>query len=215
MVYLITNKTLLAFIRLWIRKVEGLKNIPADKGFVVACNHGSFFDDLTLHAALIPKINKYLHIYVNSIFFKIWFFRIVLKHGQCIPIDVGKGNRGRMTNKKAFKAAIKYLKAGEPVGIFPEGHRSYQDRMREGKTGAVKLALTARVPVVPMGIEGSREILPRNAFWPRLKRCNIRIGKPIYLDKYYGKEENKKVRKLITNDIMKNIAKLAKEKYDY
>ncbi|MBW2979864.1 1-acyl-sn-glycerol-3-phosphate acyltransferase [Candidatus Woesearchaeota archaeon] len=214
MVYSIVKYTLGPLVKLWTRKVNGLNNLPKDKGFIIACNHGSYFDDIALPCTVIPKINKYIHIYVNSYFFKIFFFRIFLNYGRCIPVDVGKGKPTR-TNKKAFKDAINYLKIGEYVGIFPEGHRSYPDRMRPGKTGVAKLALTAKVPVIPVGIDGSKKILPLGAFWPRLKRCTINIGKPMYFDGYYGKENNKKVLRLITNKIMKRIAKLAKDKYDY
>ncbi|MFC1704864.1 lysophospholipid acyltransferase family protein, partial [Nanoarchaeota archaeon] len=113
------------------------------------------------------------------------------------------------------KDSINYLKSGEPIGIFPEGHRSYSDKMREGKTGAARLALTARVPVIPIGIEGSKKVLPLGAFWPRLKRFTINVGKPIYFDKYYGKENDKKTLRLVTNKIMKQVSKLAKDRYDY
>jgi 1-acyl-sn-glycerol-3-phosphate acyltransferase len=214
MVYPFAKRTIVPFIRLWVRKINGSNNLPKGKAFIVACNHGSYFDDLALPCTVVPKTNKYLHIYVNSYYFKVAFFRIFLKWGRCIAVDVGKG-RPTPTNKKAFKDAVNYLKIGEPIGIFPEGHRSYSDRMREGKTGVAKLALTAKVPVIPMGIDGSKKILPLSAFWPRLKRCTINIGKPIYLDRYYGKENNKKILKLITDNIMKKIAKLANDVYGY
>lgn len=214
MVYTLAKLTLIPFTKLWIRKINGLDNLPKDKGFVVACNHGSYFDDVALPCTVIKKINNHFHIYVNSYFFKIFFFRIFLKYGRCIPVDVGKGKPTK-TNKKAFKDAINYLKIKEPMGIFPEGHKSYPDRMREGKTGVAKLALAAKVPVVPAGIDGSKKILPLGAFWPRLIRCTINIGKPMYFDKYYGQENNRKILKLVTNKIMKRIAKLANDKYNY
>ena len=214
MVYPIAKHTVSPFIRLWISKINGLNNLPKDKAFVLACNHGSYFDDLALHSVLLLRINKYLHIYVNSYFFKVAFFRMMLRWGRCIPVDVGK-KKPSQANKKAFKDALNYLKKGEPIGIFPEGHRSFPDKMRPGKTGVAKLALTAKVPVVPMGIEGSRNIMPFGKFGIRFKRCTIKIGKPMYFDQYYGKENNKKVLKLVTHKIMKKIAKLANDKYEY
>jgi 1-acyl-sn-glycerol-3-phosphate acyltransferase len=215
MVYPIAKLTLGPFIKLWIRKIDGTKNLPKDAGFVVACNHGSYFDDLAIYRAVIPYANKYLHMYVNSSYFKFAILRFLFKWGRCIAIDVDKGKPSG-ANKKAFKDAIKYLKKGELLGIFPEGHRSYPDKgMREGKTGVARLALAAKVPVVPIGIEGSKKILPKGSRWLRFKRCNIRIGKPLYFEKYYGKGNNKKALKEVTHKIMKSIAKLAKEKYNY
>jgi 1-acyl-sn-glycerol-3-phosphate acyltransferase len=213
MVYPIGKLTLAAVVKLWIRKVTGLDNLPKSKGFIVACNHGSYFDDAVLPCTIVPKINKYLHIYVNSHFFKRFFFRLLLKWGRCISVDVGK-NKSKKGNMKAFKEAIGFLEKGEPVGIFPEGHRSYPDKMRQGKTGVAKLALTARVPVIPVGIDDTREILPYGSSRLRLKRCNVSIGKPMHFDKYYGKENSKRVLRAVTDKIMKKIAKLANEKYE-
>lgn len=214
MVYPIARYTTLSLVRPWTRKIIGLNNVPKDRGVIIACNHGGYFDDAILPCTIFRGMNRYIHIYVNSRFFKKPVFKMVLKWGKCIPIDVGKKKPTR-TNKKAFKDAVNYLKKGELVGIFPEGHRSFPDKMRKGKTGVAKLALSAKVPVVPMGIEGSREIMPIGKFWPRLKRCTVRIGKPIYFEQYYGKENNKKVLRLVTDNIMKSIAKLANDKYDY
>lgn len=214
MVYPIGRYTILRSVRPWMRKTTGLNNVPKDRGVIIACNHGGYFDDAVLPCTIIAGMNRYMHVYVNNSFFKKPLFRPILKWGKCIPIDVGKKKPTR-TNKKAFKDAIKYLKNKEIVGIFPEGHRSYPDSMRKGKTGVAKLALSAKVPVVPMGIEGSRKIMPLGKFWPRLKRFTVRIGKPMYFEQYYGKENNKKVLRLVTDSIMKKIAKLANDKYDY
>ena len=157
-----------------------------------------------------------MHIYCNDKFYKTWILRKFLEWGRCIPIRVDKKSKeGKDINKKAFNLALKFLKKDEPVGLFPEGHRSIDGKIMKAKTGIAKLALTAKVPVIPIGTIGSYEILPKGANLPQLKRCDINIGKPIYLDKYFGKENNQKVLKEVTRLVMKEIAKLAKQKYKF
>ena len=101
------------------------------------------------------------------------------------------------------------------MGIFPEGHRSYEHKLREGKTGVAKLALASHVPVIPVGIRGSSKILPRDSYFLKFKRCEVNIGKPLYFEKYYKQQNNKKALKIVTHKIMKEISKLSNYSYPY
>ena len=136
-----------------------------------------------------------------------------MKWAECIPISIQTKNPE--TNKKAFKLALKYLKKGESVGIFPEGGRTLDGELREAKTGIARLALTSKVPVLPIGVIGSYDVFPKGAKFPKFKRFDIKIGKLIYFDNYFGKENNKKVLKEVTTKVMKEIAKLINKKYRY
>jgi len=215
MVYPIAKRTLVQFVRLYIRKIKGINNIPIKRGMIIACNHSSFADDLLLPCTIIPHLNKKLHIYVNSMFFKNPILRNFLYWGGCIPVDVGRRKKSEKTNIKAFKTAINFLKKDEIMGIFPEGHRSYDQKLREGKTGVAKLALSAQVPIIPVGIRGSSVILPKGAYCLRFKRCEVIIGKPMYFEKYYKQQNNKKVLKEVTHKIMQEISKLSNFPYPY
>jgi len=216
MVYAIVKPTLVPLIKLWVRKISGLQNLKKEKSFIFASNHGSFAEDLVLPIIIIPYLNKLVHIYCNDRFYKNRFLRKILQWGQCIPIRVDDTSEdAKRMNKEAFALALKYLKKNEPVGIFPEGHRSLDGNLMEAKTGVAKLALTAKVPVIPIGAIGTYGIWPKGKRLPRLKRCDINIGEPIYLNKYFGKENNKKVLKEVTTLIMEEIAKLAKLRYNY
>jgi 1-acyl-sn-glycerol-3-phosphate acyltransferase len=77
------------------------------------------------------------------------------------------------------------------------------------------VALKARVPIVPVGIIGSYDILPKGAKFPRFKRARLVIGKPIYLNKFYGKKADYKTLEKITEMVMKEIAKLICQKYEF
>ena len=68
------------------------------------------------------------------------------------------------------------LAQGKAFGIFPEGTRSADGKLQKAYTGVARLALTAKAPVVPVGIIGAYEIMSRHDNWPRLgKRCGIKI----------------------------------------
>ncbi len=170
-------------------------------------------DDITIAPNVIRYIDKNVHMYCNDRFYKNKFLAAFLNWAKCIPVSIQTKNP--KTNKKAFKLALKYLKKGEPVGIFPEGGRSIDGKLREAKTGIARLALVSKVPVLPIGIIGSHKVLPKGAKFPRFKRFDIKIGKLIYLHKYFGKENNKKVLKEVTTLIMKEIGKLINQKYRY
>ena len=213
MVYPIAKITFPPIMKLWVRRVIGLDNIPKDRPFIIAANHASYLDDITIAPNVIRCIDKNVHMYCNDRFYKNKFLSAFLNWAKCIPVSIQTKNKG--VNKRAFKTAIKYLKKGEPVGIFPEGGRSLDGELREAKTGIAKLALTSKVPVLPIGVIGSYEVFPKGAKFPKFKRFDIKIGKLIYLDKYFGKEHNKKILKEVTTLIMKEIAKLIKKKYRY
>ena len=113
-----------------------------------------------------------------------------------------------------LKVAIKALNKGKIIGIHPEGTRSLTGKLQKGKTGVARLALGAKVPIVPVGLIGTFEILPKGKYIPKLKKAKINIGKPIYLNKYYDRKITKKLLRKITDDIMGDIAKLSNEKYN-
>jgi 1-acyl-sn-glycerol-3-phosphate acyltransferase len=151
--------------------------------------------------------------YCNDRYYSSKLFAAFLNWGGCIPISVEKGDK--KVNSRAFKLALKYTKKKDPVGIFPEGGRSSDGELKQAKTGIAKLALTAKVPVLPIGIIGSYKVYPKGAKFPKFKKFDMKIGKLIYLDEYYGNENNKKVLKEVTTLIMKRIARLIGQEYRY
>ena len=106
-----------------------------------------------------------------------------------------------------FFLALKYLKNNEPVGIFPEGHRTKDGKLQKARKGVARLAVDSKVPVVPIGIVGSYEIWPKGKKLPTLKKCSVHIGKPLYFKTH---DPDK-----ITKKIMQEIAKLTNQEYRY
>ena len=202
--------------KLWIRKIDGINNIPKDKPFIVALNHSSYYDIGIAHSILVPLLNKRVHAFVSSYF---WKYKIII-HSFLnplggIPVYVQNEKNSRQKNKKSFQKAQFYIKKGDIVVIFPEGTRSPDGSLVKPYTGIAKLALAAKVPVIPMGIIGSNKVWPREKIFPRFKRCQVKIGKPIYFSKYYNKTLSKNDFEKITRAIMKEIAKLIGQKYNY
>src|SRR3989338_1336984 len=197
-------------VRTFIRKVHGSANIPKPP-FIFASNHASYLDDIVVPYFTTSFTNTKFHIFVNSRFYSNLALRVFLNRFECIKVDVGKDvsdeEQRKKTNEAAFQSALGYLRNGEIVGIFPEGGRSPDGRLRRGKTGAARLAFASGMPVVPIGIKGSYEILPKGAFLPRLRRGEVSFGKPIHFKKRQADEIE--IRKA-TDGIMEKIAELIK-----
>lgn len=194
-------------LRIFVRKVKGMENIPKDNGFIVAANHCSYMDHLLITSIINPYLNKKVHFLAKKEHFGDWFQTAWHKWTGAIPIDRQK------KGVNALKEAVKCLKSGEIIGIYPEGTRSLTGKIQHGKTGVARLALAAKVPVLPVGFIGTFEMLPKGNTIPRLKRADVNIGKPMYFEKQYGKEDDRKTIRNATDSIMKEIARLSKQKY--
>jgi 1-acyl-sn-glycerol-3-phosphate acyltransferase len=205
-------RTFLFFMYLWssifVKHIRGLDNIPKN-GCIVASNHTSFIDPPIIDSFIYAHLKIKIHFLAKKQLFESLPGKILHSSVESIPIDpTGK-------DKSWLKRAIQYLKKGHIIGIFPEGGRSSTRELQRGKTGVVRLALLTKVPIVPIGIEGSFDVWPRDKKMFNLKKIvNVNIGKPIYLDKYYNRKITKKQLRKITEDLMKEIAKLMGQKYN-
>lgn len=208
MVYPIIERSIFPLTRLYIKRKNGLKNLPKKTGFIIASNHSSYMDHIIISEMIITHYKQKLHFLAKKEHFESLHQRIWHEHVGAIPID------RKTPGKKALKTAISYLKKGRIIGIYPEGTRTLTGKLQKARTGIARLALAAKVPVLPIGLIGTFDILPKGNILPRFKRATINIGKPMYFDRYYGKISKKKLR-LITNIIMKEIARLSNQEYGY
>ena len=209
MAYTIGKKTIMPLFKLWIKKVNGLENVPRKGQFIIAANHESYMDHLIIASTFISYVDRKIHFlakkeHFNNIVKKAWH-----NYAGAIPLDRQAGG------KEALKWAVQALKKGKIIAIHPEGTRSLTGNLQKGKTGVVRLALAAKVPVLPVGLIGTFEILPKGKYIPKLRKATMSIGKPIYFDKYYNKRITKKMLREITTSMMKEIAKLCKQEYNF
>lgn len=211
MVYPIAKRVLPFLFSPLLGKCVGLvENIPKDKGAILAANHSSYLDHMVIGCNLVPKLNKVAYSLAKKEHFDTFFQRQWHKYLQAIPLDRAAGGT------VALAKAIDHLKKGDLVLIYPEGTRTLTGKMNRAKTGAARLALAAKVPVVPMGIINTFEMLPKGKKIIKFgKKAELNVGKPLYFDKYYGMDDNKEVIRKITTIIMNEIAKLANKKYEF
>ncbi len=208
MVYPIFKRTVLLPLRLFLKEVEGMENIPKKGPFIIAANHESYLDPFLIMSVIIPLKDKRIYFLAKKGRFWDFFGRKIARDwAGGIPLDDGK--------EKAFQELTSLLKKGEIGALFMEGQRSLDGKLVKGKTGVIRLALKARVPILPIGIIGTYEIAPRDKLIPKLKRAKLYIGKPIYLKKYYKKSMTKKLLRKSADDVMKVISKLTGKPYNY
>ena len=152
-------------------KVTGLDNIDASRPHVFAANHASALD--------IPVLYVNLPFQFRIVFKKeLLAYPIVgwqLKRSGQVCIDQQKP-----TNSiAAIRSAVKSLKAGMPLVIFPEGGRTPDGEIKPFLPGAFFLAIKAQVDVVPVALVGTFELLPMDTYHIKCRPLEMRVGEPI------------------------------------
>ena len=209
MVYPIAKKIFPPIISMWIKEVNGLENVPKKGPFIIAANHASYMDHLIISSIFVPYLDKKVFHLSKKEYFEHAFSRIWHRHWGAIPIDRQKGG------KKALKWAVKALKQHKVIVIHPEGTRTLTGKLLMAKTGVARLALSSKSPVIPVGLIGTFEMLPKGKYIPKFKRAVMNIGKPMHFEKYYNKKINKRMLREATTIIMKEIARLSHQKYNF
>jgi 1-acyl-sn-glycerol-3-phosphate acyltransferase len=155
------------YARLWAKvglKLAGVKltvcgqeNLQPDRPVIYMPNHQSNFDILALLAGL-PGQFRWL---AKEELFRVPLFGLAMRRCGYIPLD-------RSDRKKALKSmteAARRIQDGTSVVIFPEGTRSADGHLQEFKKGGFMLALKAKVPVLPVAIQGSYAVMPKTSRW--------------------------------------------------
>ena len=97
MVYSITRAILTPIYKLWLRRVQGLDNIPKEKPFIIAANHSSYFDIFIPPVLIVPKADKKIHALVNSYYWNNFLTKYFLSMWEAIPVFVGKEKNSKQT----------------------------------------------------------------------------------------------------------------------
>jgi len=127
---------------------EGLDRIPANGGCVIVCNHVSFVDAIVIAAC----VRRPVRFVMDHRIFQIPLLNFLFRTMRAIPIAPAKEDRGMM--ERAFEEAAKALRAGEIVGIFPEGRLTETGDLNAFRPGLQRILEQAPVPVVPMALRG-------------------------------------------------------------
>ncbi len=222
MVYRFTKLFFPLLRPLFVKNVTGLENIPKNTPFIIAANHQCHIDGLLIGSYVVQKTNKKIHFLAKKEFtsyFGKTIERVLYKQWASVLFVEEEGTKKR--GKHALRQASALLDAGEIVGIFPEGKRTYDSSLLEGRTGIVRIILKTKkqkkIPIIPVGVKNANVMLPRNCMIPRLwkVRVSLSFGKPFYLTSYKNKPVNKKMLRNATTTIMKRISYYAGVPYDY
>jgi 1-acyl-sn-glycerol-3-phosphate acyltransferase len=189
----------------WRIRAEGLEHLP-DGPAILCANHVSVLDSFFIPAVLGRRITFVGKAeYLDS-----WKTRHLFPALGMIPIDRSGGDAAAA----ALDAAAEVLARGELFGIYPEGTRSRDGLLHKGHTGPARLSLRTGVPIVPVGVRGTLEIMPPDARRPRLfKRATISFGAPIHPARFAASSDERSVLRAIIDEVMYEIRELSGQEY--
>jgi 1-acyl-sn-glycerol-3-phosphate acyltransferase len=193
-----------------IRDWQGQDRIPQTGGFILAANHVSYVDPLTLGVYVLEagRIPKYL---AKSSLFERPLIKHVFIGAKQIPVY-----RGTADASKALSAAVEAVNAGDCLLIYPEGSATRDPDCwpMKARTGVARLALMTGAPVIPVAQWGPQKLWRYKAKLPRPfppKRVQILAGWPVDLSAFAGKPMTAEVLREVTDLIMARITDLLVE----
>ncbi len=186
--------------------MHGLEHVPRTGAVILASNHLSFVDSVVIpvvaprQVRFLAKSDYFTGTGVKGALSRAWFEGMGM-----LPVD-------RDDSKAALASldtALQVLARGEAFGIYPEGTRSRDGRLYRGRTGVAHLALTAGVPVVPVGLVGTDKLQPVGSSLPRVVRVSVSFGAPIHVAGRYDGVPLGRARREVTDQIMAAIQELS------
>jgi len=178
-------------------QVEGAEKLERNRPYIFAANHQSQFDIIALQGYLDFNY-RWL---AKKELFKVPIWGTAMKLAGYISVDRAHGRQAI----KSLDAAAQRIAEGTSVVIFPEGTRSKDGKLQPFKSGGMVLAIKSGVPLVPVAISGTHEILPKGGVTLRPGNIVIRIGYPIETKDYKTNRKHelaermqKAVEKLLT-----------------
>ena len=152
-------------------EAHGLGNVPEQGSYIIASNHRSHLDGPTLTLALPHPFYFIIKRELDRI--PVWGHSA--RAAGFIAVDRGKSEAA----KAAMAKAVARIRGGDRVMVFVEGTRSTEDGMLPFKKGAFHIAIDAQVPILPVGIRGSRELMPKHQSEPQPGHIDVHVGEPL------------------------------------
>lgn len=173
--------------------VSGIERIDRKKAYVFMANHLSLLDGPLLFW-LIPQS---IRVILKKEVFRIPIIGQGMRHVGFVPVDRRKLRGG----KRSIEKAARLIKEkGFSFLIFPEGTRSRDGRIQQFRRGGFFLALSSQVPIVPVSLQGTYQLMPRGSFFARKGRIRVLFHQPLPVIGYSRKNMPlliDKVRKII------------------
>jgi 1-acyl-sn-glycerol-3-phosphate acyltransferase len=183
---------------------QGQENVPLKGGAILAINHTSYFDFALAGTAALPA-KRYVRFMAKKEIFDNKIAGPLMRGMHHINVDRSNGSA-------SFVAALRSLKDGEIIGIFPEGTISTSFEIKGLKSGAVRLAIGAGVPVIPTIVWGGQRVYTKGVK-PNFKRnkfpISVSFGEPIF----YSRETDVEVAEAHLRDVLIEMLHKVQEKY--
>ncbi|GAA2617124.1 lysophospholipid acyltransferase family protein [Streptomyces tubercidicus] len=191
---------------LFKRDWQGMEHIPADGGFITAVNHNSYLDPLS-YAHYQYNTGRVPRFLAKAGLFKSGFVGLMMRGTGQIPVY-----RETTDAANAFRAAVTAIDKGECVAFYPEGTLTRDPELwpMQGKTGAARVALLTKAPVIPVAQWGANDAMPPYAKEKKLrllprKTLRVQAGPPVDLSAFYDREPTAEVLRAATDVIMSAI----------
>ena len=192
--------------RLWNIELEGFDRLPDDGPAILCPNHISFLDS----AFLMLSLPRNISFVGKAEYMDSWKTKYAFPALGMIPIDRTGGDK----SQSALDTAESVLRRGELFGIFPEGTRSRDGLLHKGRTGAARLAMKIGCPIYPVGVVGTDEIQPPDAWFPKLfGTCRISVGRPVKPERYQGSGAEHLAWRSMIDEVMFEIREMTGQEY--
>ena len=196
----------IALARIWARcilfvsgvrvRAEGLEKIDLSKPYVIAANHASYMDT----PVILSFIKLQFRFLAKEELFKIPFLGSHLKAAGHVPVP---REDPRAAIKTMSQAAENIREKAISMLIFPEGGRTRDGHLQPFKEGVAYIAIKAGVPIVPVGITGTRAVIPMGSGVVKPGRVTLRVGDPIATEGLTLKD-----RQAITDRVRESVSQL-------
>jgi 1-acyl-sn-glycerol-3-phosphate acyltransferase len=188
-------------VKIWFRfSGRNTHYIPKKGAAILTSNHVSFLDHY-ITPGIVSRQIKYL---AKAEYFEKPVSRWLYTNWGQIPLERGKGD------SDALRHAKKHLRNGGLLGIYPEGTRSTDGYIHEGRTGVARLALETGTPIIPVGMLGTFKSMPKNQHYAKPCKITVVFGPPIKVKGLKGREDDRELCRALTDEIMFEIEKLTK-----
>ena len=199
MLYSIAYVLVAIISRIYFRlHITGRENIPKEGGVIIASNHLSYLD-IPLLGYSIGRRADYMG---KRELFNIPIISSLFRTLGGFPIDRDKLDR------TALKDAVKRLKSGRVIVVYPEGTRSQDGRLQPGKPGVGIIVRMSGAKVVPAAIQGTDRAMPIGAWFIRPAKVTVKFGKPLDFNNLAKSGNEKEGVEMITKTIMESISTL-------
>ena len=205
MLYAFLKPIAVFLMRAWFGlRVRGAEHVPASGPALIVSNHQSILDPPVIGGAA----RRQIYFLAKAELFRIPMFGSLIRALHARPV------RREGSDPGALRTAAQLLGEGKALLVFPEGTRSLNGCLGEGKPGVGMLAVTSGAPVVPVYVSGTLEALPKGSAWPRRSQVSVSFGPALHFKPRNGAGRKERYREAAL-EMMRGIAELKEQQHQH